>query len=166
MTPDIGHDRLRRVRLVAFDFDGVFTDNAVYVFEDGREAVVCSRGDGMGIGLLTASGLPAIVISKEQNPVVAARCRKLSLRCVQGCDDKVTALQAIVDEMGITLDEVAFVGNDVNDAPCLSIVGLPIVVADSHPDVLPLGAWRTGAPGGRGAVREICDAFVRAREAR
>jgi YrbI family 3-deoxy-D-manno-octulosonate 8-phosphate phosphatase len=155
--------RLKRIRLVAFDFDGVFTDNTVYVFEDGREAVRCSRGDGMGIGLLKRAGVDAVVISKERNPVVTARTNKLALRCIQGCDDKVTALKGLIDESGLTLDEVAFVGNDVNDIPCLSIVGLPIVVADSHPDVLPLGAYRTERPGGRGAVREICDMFVRAR---
>ena len=79
-----GIELLRDVRLLALDFDGVMSDNRVIVLEDGREAVACSRGDGMGMDLLRAAGLPAVVISKEGNPVVTARCRKLKLPCVQG----------------------------------------------------------------------------------
>ena len=159
-------DRLRKVRLVAFDFDGVFTDNLVYVFDDGREAVRCSRSDGFGIGLLEQAGVRTVIISKERNPVVAARSRKLAMRCVQGCDDKRTALEAIAQEMNLSLDQMAFVGNDVNDLPCLTIVGLPIVVQDAHPDVVRYAAYQTQHPGGRGAVREICDLFVKALSAR
>ena len=154
-------DRIRRVRLVAFDFDGVFTDNSVYVFEDGREAVRCSRSDGYGIGLLKAAGIEAVLISKERNPVVGARARKLAMRCVQGCDDKRTALESLAQEYNLTLDQVAFVGNDINDLPCLTIVGLPIIVQDAHPDVISFAAYQTQHLGGRGAVREICDLFVR-----
>lgn len=158
--------RFARVRLVAFDFDGVFTDNSVYVFEDGREAVRCSRGDGMGVGLLQEAGVAAVIISTERNPVVSARARKLALRAVQGCDDKVAALMALAAELQVPLADAAFVGNDVNDLPCLRIVGLPIIVADAHPDVVVDGAYRTERPGGRGAVREVCDLIVNARAGR
>jgi YrbI family 3-deoxy-D-manno-octulosonate 8-phosphate phosphatase len=152
---------VRRIRLVAFDFDGVFTDNTVYVFQDGTEAVRCSRGDGLGLEKLRVLGLDVVIVSTETNPVVSARARKLKLRCVQGCSDKHAALVDLAREMGISLAEVAFVGNDVNDLSCLATVGLPIVVQDAHQEVLLLGRYRTRAPGGRGAVREVCDLFER-----
>jgi YrbI family 3-deoxy-D-manno-octulosonate 8-phosphate phosphatase len=80
---------------------------------------------------------------------------------MHGLEDKVTALQTVADELGYTLPQCAFVGNDVNDAPCLRVVGLPIVVQDAHADVLPLARYRTATRGGYGAVREVCDWFVR-----
>ena len=150
---------IRRNRLVAFDFDGVFTDNSVYVFQDGTEAVRCWRGDGIGLRKLERLGIRPIIISTETNPVVSARAQKLEVQFVQGCRDKRTALDGIVAEMGVSLEEVAFVGNDVNDLPCLMCVGLPIVVNDAHPAVLAHSRYRTLAPGGHGAVREICDLF-------
>jgi YrbI family 3-deoxy-D-manno-octulosonate 8-phosphate phosphatase len=151
------------VALVAFDFDGVFTDNAVYVFEDGREAVRCTRADGLGLERLAASGVAMAIISTERNPVVSARAAKLKMRCVQNCPDKVEALIAIAREYGVGLDRVAFVGNDINDAACLKAVALPIVVADAHPDVVGVARYRTRANGGHGAVREICDVFAAVR---
>jgi YrbI family 3-deoxy-D-manno-octulosonate 8-phosphate phosphatase len=152
---------ISKIRLVAFDFDGVFTDNMVYVFENGAEAVRCCRGDGMGLQKLKQLGIETIIISTESNPVVSARARKLNIRCVQNCRDKRTELENIIQEMDISMAEVAFVGNDVNDQACLTCVGMPIVVQDAHPDVLPLARYRTQRPGGKGAVREICDLFER-----
>jgi YrbI family 3-deoxy-D-manno-octulosonate 8-phosphate phosphatase len=149
--------RLRQIRLIAFDFDGVFTDNAVYVSEDGAEAVRCVRSDGFGLQALTALGVATVIISTETNPVVAARSRKLAVKCIQGCDDKRAALERFAAELSISLRETAFVGNDINDLECLRIVGLPIVVADAHEDVAPHAVYRTITPGGHGAVREICD---------
>ena len=150
---------IRRVRLIAFDFDGVFTDNKVYVFEDGREAVQCCRADGLGLGRLKALDIEAMIISGEVNPVVHARARKLGIACFSGCDDKRATLQARLDERGLDASQAAFVGNDVNDLACLKHVGLPIVVCDAHPDVLPHGLYRTARNGGDGAVREVCDLF-------
>jgi len=150
---------IRTIRLVAFDFDGVFTDNMVYVFEDGREAVRCTRSDGLGLSKLKSLGVAAVIISTETNPVVGARSRKLAIRCVQGCADKRAALDGLAADSGISLAQVAFVGNDINDLPCLTSVGLPIVVRDAHPDVVPHAYYQTKTPGGRGAVREVCDLF-------
>lgn len=154
-------DIIREIRLIAFDFDGVFTDNMVYVFEDGREAVRCSRGDGMGLQKLKRLGIETLIISTERNPVVSARAQKLNIRCVQDCPDKRAELEKITQELGISLAQTAFVGNDINDRACLTCVGLPIVVQDAHPDVLPLARYRTQRSGGKGAVREICDLFER-----
>jgi YrbI family 3-deoxy-D-manno-octulosonate 8-phosphate phosphatase len=154
-------DIIRKIRLIAFDFDGVFTDNMVYVFEDGTEAVRCSRGDGMGLQRLKRLGIETIIISTETNPVVSARAHKLKMRCVQQCEDKRAELEKIIQEMNISLAEVAFVGNDINDSACLACVGLPIVVQDAHPDVISMARYRTKNRGGHGAVREVCDLFER-----
>ena len=150
---------IRKIRLVAFDFDGVFTDNMVYVFEDGSEAVRCSRGDGIGLQKLKRLGIEAVIISTESNPVVSARARKLKIRCMQDCSDKRKALEDIAKEKGVSLSEVAFVGNDINDLECLTKVGLPIVVNDAHQDVISIARYQTRNPGGYGAVREVCDLF-------
>jgi len=157
-----GSDLLKKIRLVAFDFDGVFTDNMVLTFQDGTEAVHCFRGDGIGLGKLKRFGIQTLIISTETNPVVAARSKKLGIRCIQGCDDKRSMLENIAQEEGLTLAQIAFVGNDVNDLSCLSCVGLPIVVQDAHPDVVPVAYYQTKAKGGHGAVREVCDLFERA----
>jgi len=154
---------IRRIRLVAFDFDGVFTDNMVYVFEDGTEAVRCFRSDGIGLQKLKRAGIKTVIISTEANPVVSARARKLKMECVQDCQDKRAVLEEMAAAIGITLEAVAFVGNDVNDLPCLECVALPIVVQDAHPDVVPLARYQTQRRGGHGAVREVCDLFERYR---
>jgi YrbI family 3-deoxy-D-manno-octulosonate 8-phosphate phosphatase len=154
-------ERIRALRFIVFDFDGVFTDNMVYVFEDGREAVRCSRSDGLGLQKLATLGIGCTILSTETNLVVSARSRKLKIDCVQGCEDKHAALTQIARGKNLSFDEIAFVGNDINDACVLEKVGVPIVVADAHPDVVPLALYRTQALGGHGAVREVCDLLER-----
>lgn len=156
--------RLRTIKLVVFDFDGVFTDNTVYVSQDGVESVRCWRGDGLGLMRLKAAGVETVILSTETNPVVTARSRKLATRCEQGCEDKLARLKALARELNVSLEETAFVGNDVNDLECLQAVGVPIVVRDAHPDVIGRAILRTQTPGGRGAVREVCDLIVAARQ--
>jgi 3-deoxy-D-manno-octulosonate 8-phosphate phosphatase (KDO 8-P phosphatase) len=153
---------IRKIRLVAFDFDGVFTDNMVYVMQDGSEAVRCNRSDGIGLQKLNKLGIETVIISTEANPVVSARAAKLKIRCFQNCEDKRKTLESLAQEMGISLAEIAFVGNDINDRSCLTCVGLPIVAHDAHPDVRSLARYRTNAHGGHGAVREVCDLFEQA----
>jgi len=152
-------DRICEIRLIAFDFDGVFTDNMVYISEDGAESVRCFRGDGFGLRKLEQLGLESVIISTETNSVVGARSKKLKIRCVQGCADKLEALRSIAREYAFSLQQIAFVGNDINDLSCLTSVGLSVVVNDAHADVIPYAHYRTKAPGGHGAVREICDLF-------
>jgi YrbI family 3-deoxy-D-manno-octulosonate 8-phosphate phosphatase len=152
-------DTISRIRLIAFDFDGVFTDNMVYVLQDGTEAVRCYRSDGIGLTKLKGLGIETIIISTEANPVVSARADKLKMRCIQDCQDKRAELERLAGELEITLNEVAFVGNDVNDRSCLEGVGLPIVVQDAFPEVAAIAMYQTRRPGGHGAVREVCDLF-------
>ncbi len=148
---------IRHIRLVAFDFDGVFTDDMVYVIQDGSEAVRCFRGDGIGLQKLDRLGIETVIISTEANPVVSARAAKLKIHCIQDVRDKCIALEHFAAERGIMLSEVAFVGNDINDLDVLRNVGLPIVVRNAHPDVIAHAVYRTERAGGYGAVREVCD---------
>ncbi len=152
-------DIIAKIRLIAFDFDGVFTDNMVYALQDGTEAVRCYRSDGIGLKKLEKLGIKTVIISTEANPVVTARAGKLKIRCIQDCQDKRAALERIAEEHNITLNEIAFVGNDINDRSCLECVGLPIAVQDAYPEVVSIALYQTQRPGGQGAVREICDLF-------
>lgn len=148
---------LSKVRLVVFDFDGVFTDNVVYVDESGKESVSSWRSDGIGLSRLRSVGIEAQIISTEVNPVVSMRARKLKVACKQGVDDKAATLVEYCREMSIDLARTAFVGNDINDIPAFKVVGLPIAVGDAYPEVFPHVIYRTARFGGRGAVREVCD---------
>jgi YrbI family 3-deoxy-D-manno-octulosonate 8-phosphate phosphatase len=123
--------------------------------------VRCFRSDGIGLHKLKKLGIETVIISTEANPVVSARAHKLKIRCIQDCQDKRAALEDIAHDQGIGLGEVAFVGNDVNDLPCLECVALPIVVQDAHQDVVSTARYQTKNPGGHGAVREVCDLFER-----
>ena len=150
------------VRMVVFDFDGVFTDNRVYVDEDGRESVACSRADGAGLERLRRRGMPVAVLSAEENGVVAARCTKLGVPFVQGVREKAPALRALVAHEGLSLSEVAYVGNDLPDLPCLRLAGVGIAVADAAVEVRRAADVVLGSAGGQGAVREVCDAILAA----
>ncbi len=150
----------KQIQMVVFDFDGVFTDNRVLVMQDGTEGVFCSRADGFGLAALRNAGVQSLVISKEVNPVVGERCKKLRIPCIQGCDNKQEVLTREIRQLGISPERVAYVGNDINDIECLEIVGLPVCVADAWPPVKELSKIVTKAKGGYGAVREFCDFIV------
>jgi N-acylneuraminate cytidylyltransferase len=149
------------VDLVVFDFDGVMTDNRVLVFPDGSEAVCCHRGDGLGIDRLRQAGVPMIVLSTEKNAVVAVRARKLQIPVVHGLSDKAEFLVEFLAERAIDPRRVAYIGNDVNDLDAMSLVGLPVAVADAVPEVRALAKWVLARKGGEGAVREFCDELLR-----
>ncbi len=152
------------VKLVIFDFDGVFTDNTVYVAQNGGESVRCWRSDGLGISALLAAGIPAWIVSTEKNPVVSVRAEKLGVPCRQGVDDKATAVLEICRELGVAPSQTMFVGNDINDIPAFEVVGVPVGVADGYPEALSHAVFITTRPGGRGAVREICDLLLDAQD--
>jgi len=154
----------RPLEAVVFDFDGVFTDNRAIVTQNGSEGVCVSRSDGWGIGILKKLGIPMLVLTAEQNPVVGARCRKLGIPYIQGCRDKLSALKEWATEQGISLSGVVYLGNDVNDAECLQAVGCSVVVADAHPEVLLSAKITLDAHGGHGAIRELADAIKRRNE--
>lgn len=157
--------KLRQIKLLALDFDGVMTNNKLLVDENGKESVVCSRSDGLGLEMLKkALRIEVIVLSKEKNKIVAARCKKLKLEVAHGLDDKLTAFENEVKKRKLSFDDVCFVGNDVNDIECIKRAGVGIAIADSYPCVLKVADLVTTKRGGDGAVREICDWILNLRD--
>jgi len=155
---------LASIKIVFFDFDGVFTDNKVYVNEFGDESVLCSRGDGIGLAKLKEVGVISYIISTESNPVVSMRAKKLKIQCSQAVQDKAAEIKKITHELGIPLNFAMFVGNDINDISAFEIVGLPVAVFDSYPEINTYVKFKTKRPGGHGAVREICDMIYIAKQ--
>ncbi|MEV0389467.1 N-acetylneuraminate synthase family protein [Nonomuraea sp. NPDC050643] len=151
------------VDAVITDFDGVHTDDRAYVDSDGREMVLVSRSDGMGVSLLKRSGVKVLIMSTEHNPVVAARARKLGVPVLQGLAEKRTVLRDWLTIEGLDPARVAYVGNDVNDLGPMGEVGWPIATPDAHPRVRAAARVVLTSAGGSGAVRELCDRVVAAR---
>jgi 3-deoxy-D-manno-octulosonate 8-phosphate phosphatase (KDO 8-P phosphatase) len=149
---------LERVRFAIFDFDGVFTDNRVWVDERGEELLAFSRSDGLGLRRLEEVGVRPLIVSMEKNPIVGARARKLHVDCVQGVEDKLRVVQERARRLEVGLEDTAYVGNDINDSECLRAVGLPVVPADAWPEVQRLARLVLSRAGGNGCVREFCDA--------
>jgi 3-deoxy-D-manno-octulosonate 8-phosphate phosphatase (KDO 8-P phosphatase) len=154
---------LERIRFAVFDFDGVFTDNRVWVNERGEEMLAFSRSDGLGLRRLEEVGVEPLIVSMESNSIVGARAAKLRVPCEQGVDDKLALVRERSAQLGVGLDETAYIGNDINDADCLRAVGLPVVPADAWPEVVPLAKWVLTRGGGTGCVREFCDAVWEAK---
>ena len=145
---------------LVMDFDGVFTDNKVIVFQDGREAVFCDRGDGMGLDRLKQSGLPLLVLSTEKNPVVQARCEKLDIPYQQGISDKISALKEWIKKNDLSPSGVIYVGNDINDLACMQHVGCGVAVGDAYPEVKASARLVLSAHGGKGAIRELTELII------
>ncbi|BDH68572.1 cytidylyltransferase domain-containing protein [Streptomyces albidoflavus] len=143
------------VDAVVLDFDGTQTDDTVQIDAEGRERVSVHRGDGLGIAALRDAGIPLLILSTEQNPVVTARARKLRIPVLHGVDRKDEALKQWCDEQGVDPARVLYAGNDANDLPCFALAGWPVAVASAHEPVRRAARAVTTAPGGRGAVREI-----------
>lgn len=151
-----------KVDLLVLDFDGVVTDNRVWVSEEGREMVAAYRSDSLIIGKLRAAGTEVVILSSEVNPVVAARARKMKVEAIHGVglDDKAEVLQNLLESRKINPAHVAYIGNDLNDLPCFDVVGWAVAVANAQPEVLRAADYVTSKPGGHGAVREVCDLIL------
>jgi YrbI family 3-deoxy-D-manno-octulosonate 8-phosphate phosphatase len=148
------------VDLVVLDFDGVITDNRVWVDQDGRESVAAYRSDSLGANLLRQKGVKMIVLSAEVNPVVTARCRKMQIPAYQGVQDKAAALPGILAELGVSPEHTIYLGNDTNDVPCFPLVACALVVADAQPTARRAADIVLSRAGGHGAVRELCDLLL------
>jgi 3-deoxy-D-manno-octulosonate 8-phosphate phosphatase (KDO 8-P phosphatase) len=153
------------IELVAFDFDGVLTDNRVLVCENGSEAVFCNRSDGLAFDMLRAAGIPVVIISTERNPVVSVRGTKLQAPVLQAIRDKQQALADYCRSGSINLSRVIFVGNDVNDIQVMRLVGFPIAVADAHQSVKDISWAVLTTKGGDGVAREIAESILNLRYA-
>jgi YrbI family 3-deoxy-D-manno-octulosonate 8-phosphate phosphatase len=145
------------IHAVVLDFDGVFTDNNVLVFQDGQEAVVCSRSDGWGLAELRSLEIPILVLSTEINSIVQTRCNKLRIPCLHGIDDKVGTLVNWAHQHHLEMANIVYLGNDVNDLACLRAVGCSVVVHDAHPQVRSSAKIILDTSGGKGAIRELIE---------
>ena len=146
-----------KIKMLVCDFDGVMTDNRVILDENGKESVICNRGDGLGIELIKKMGVEVFVISKERNKVVESRCEKLQINFVQSVDNKRTLLNEEIKKRSLSIKEVCYIGNDINDTECIEFAGIGVAVADSNSKVIEVADFITKKRGGEGAVREICD---------
>jgi 3-deoxy-D-manno-octulosonate 8-phosphate phosphatase (KDO 8-P phosphatase) len=154
------------VELLILDVDGVLTDGRLYFSAAGETLKVFHVHDGHGIKLLLGSGVEVAAISGRRSPAVTARMRELKVRhVVQGCTDKVAALERLTGRLGIRPLACACIVDDTSDLPLMSAVGFAAAVANAHPLVRTAAHWVSKAPGGAGAVRELCDALLRARHA-
>jgi 3-deoxy-D-manno-octulosonate 8-phosphate phosphatase (KDO 8-P phosphatase) len=152
---------LETIRLVAFDVDGVFTDGRFYLSNDGVESKAFNTHDGFGIRRLLSSGFEVAVISGRQSLAVKHRMAELGVEhVVQGCGDKVAALQDLCRKLQLSTDQCAYVGDDVPDLPLLTSVGFSIAVANAVTEVREQCDYTTRANGGFGAVREVCELFL------
>ena len=150
-----------KVSILVMDFDGVLTDNRVWVDEAGRERVAGNRSDSLGLSILKQkTTVHPVVISQETNPVVTARCKKMNVEVFQGIKDKASLLNQILADRSIDAGEAIYMGNDVNDLPCLPVVSCFVAPADAHPEVLRAADQVLKNKGGHGAVREICDILL------
>src|SRR5690349_5142281 len=127
--------KIKNLRVILFDFDGVFTDNYVYVTQEGVESVRCSRSDGLGLDLLPLVNIKPYIVSTEVNPVVSARAKKHKIQAIQAVKDKAVVVKQLAEENQCTPQEMAFVGNDINDIPALRLVGVPVGVCDAYTEI-------------------------------
>lgn len=153
------------VDAVITDFDGVHTPDTAYVDEHGTETVRVSRSDGMGVARLRGAGVKFLILSKETNPVVAARAAKLKVEVAHGIENKAEYVARWLADESINPARVAYLGNDINDLGAMALVGWPITVADAHHDVHLAARHTLTRKGGHGAVRELAELVLAARTA-
>jgi len=149
--------KIKDIKAIVFDFDGVFTDNRVIVSEDGKESVICNRSDGIGLEIIRNLEIPMKIISTEKNPVVAKRAEKLKLSVTYGVDDKLAELKKYSNETDIEISDFAYIGNDINDLQSMEKVGFPVAVADAVEEIKLISTLILTKKGGDGAVREFCE---------
>jgi 3-deoxy-D-manno-octulosonate 8-phosphate phosphatase (KDO 8-P phosphatase) len=158
------HPALRRARLLVLDVDGVLTDGRLYYSAKGEALKTFHVRDGHGVKQVTAAGITVAIISGRKSPAVARRARELGIKHVfQGVSDKVAVLGKLLAKLGVPTEHCVCVGDDTPDAPVLAAAGLGIAVADAHDDARAVAQLVTSLPGGRGAVREVCDWLIAAR---
>ncbi len=158
--------QLKNIRLLLLDVDGVLTDGSIIYNEHGEETKVFHVRDGLGIRLLQKAGIyVGIVTGRAASNALMHRCRNLEIELIfDDVRDKAAVLTKILKQLKISVQEIAFVGDDLIDLPIMRQIGLPIAVADAHELVMETASWTTTARGGQGAVREVCEALLKAQK--
>jgi YrbI family 3-deoxy-D-manno-octulosonate 8-phosphate phosphatase len=148
---------LDKIDAFIFDFDGVLTNNLVYLDQNGKESVCCSRADGLAFDVLHKLNKPAFILSTEKNSVVLMRAKKLKITAVQGVSDKVKAIKELADTKNYNLNNILYVGNDLNDYLVMELCGYTACPADSHPKIKHISDICLNTNGGNGVVRELLE---------
>lgn len=152
---------LKKIKFIIFDFDGVLTDNKVYLDQNGGEFVQCSRADGLAFDVLKKLDYKLFIVSTEKNPVVTTRANKLKVPVVQGIENKKTILLDMKTKNKIDLNETMYVGNDLNDYNAMKICGIKCCPAGSHPKIIEISDIVLTTKGGNGVVREIVEKVLK-----
>jgi 3-deoxy-D-manno-octulosonate 8-phosphate phosphatase (KDO 8-P phosphatase) len=147
----------KKIKLIVYDFDGVMTDNKVYIDQNGNEMVQVNRADGLGVAEIKKMEIEQVIISTETNPVVTQRAIKLKIPCLQGLDNKKDALLDYSKKNDIDLKNVAYVGNDINDKDAMAIAGFSFCPADAHETIKEISDHVFKRNGGDGVIRELLD---------
>jgi 3-deoxy-D-manno-octulosonate 8-phosphate phosphatase (KDO 8-P phosphatase) len=155
--------RAANIRLLIFDVDGVLTDGSLYIGDDGQEYKAFNSKDGLGMKQLQQSGVEIAIITARRSNVVKLRMESLGIKHLfQGQQEKLPAFEALRKRLGLTYEQVAYVGDDVIDLPVMRKIGLAVAVADAHVLVKQHAHWQTTAEGGRAAGREVCEMIMQA----
>lgn len=151
------------IKLVIFDVDGVLTDGSLFIDNNGMEYKAFNSRDGLGMKMLQKSGVKIAIITGRSSEVVSHRMKSMGIVHVyQGQDDKLLAYENIKNELKLSAEEIAYVGDDIIDLPVMRKVGLAIAVQDAHPLVIKHAHWQTPHAGGRGAGRDVCELVMEA----
>tara|TARA_B110000967_G_C18767972_1_gene501471 strand:+ start:625 stop:1116 length:492 start_codon:yes stop_codon:yes gene_type:complete len=148
---------LDEIQVIIFDFDGVLTNNLVYLNQDGKESVACNRADGLAFDVLRKLNKPVYILSTEKNRVVTARAMKLNVPSIQGVKDKVVAIKKLAEKENYILKKILYVGNDINDYGVMQLCGYSACPADSHSKILEISDIVINKDGGNGVVRELLE---------
>jgi 3-deoxy-D-manno-octulosonate 8-phosphate phosphatase (KDO 8-P phosphatase) len=148
---------LKDIDAIVFDFDGVLTNNKVYLDQDGKELVCCSRADGLSFDVLRKLQIPAYILSTEINPVVTARAKKLKIPAIQGVNNKVDGIRKLSKKEGFVLRKTLYVGNDLNDYRVMQLCGYTACPSDSHQTIKKISTILLKTSGGNGIVRELLE---------
>ena len=153
----------KKVNLIICDFDGVITDNRVWVDQDGTESVAAFRSDSIRVRELRERGIDLMILSSEVDRVVEARAKKMGVEAIHGIGvkEKGRVMQEVLAQKNIQAENVIYVGNDLNDLPCFEIAGWSVAVADAYPDLIRAADFVLTKAGGHGALRELCDLLLR-----
>lgn len=147
--------RMQNIKLIVYDFDGVMTDNKVRVDENGIESVLVSRGDGYGISQMKKLGIKQGIISTERNPVVTRRAEKLDIPVIQDVQEKGEVFRRYVESQGLSMEEVMYIGNDLNDYSAIMQAGIKGAPLDAEAEILEIADWISTRRGGDGVMREL-----------
>lgn len=156
--------KLKKIKLLLLDADGVLTDGGIIYNDNGSETKIFNVKDGLGIRLIMEAGIHLGIVTGRRSNALYSRCKDLGINLIyDGVGNKVDVLDALLDQTGVSAEEVAFIGDDLPDLTLMKKIGLSIAVGDAHKTILDNVDMVTSAKGGHGAVREVCEAILKAK---